>query len=654
MSGRTMSLQRQMTLLVLFWVSWTWYGVSESLGPQCDNGKLSLERDIPAGAVHWDCPVSSWPVSSQEPPDVIDTVYDPEPARQICMGTSISYNCTIPNSGAFRPVGAESGEYLYCPPQRWLNNLHNEAIVLLYHPCAPLHERVFLSVLAQSCLPDYIVTPHEGLKKHRPIALVSWGSTLELSTMATSSVCNWLEATTSWRKKSGDVSRNRNYNLLLMWSAETHRRLQAYPEENPAKRKTLRQCCEQTLSSHLNSVMEAEEVSLMKKTMSFKQFKEDGKIRRIRNVNGEKQKSHSEENTTTHVSKFLSNQTNGKGDNQKHNSTLGSSADSLSESRTLSYPQGLSKAPSHHDIKNINQSLIHSPTASLASNMLETAPRMDLESQKIRLTLQKAAQLPRTKNTGLRSPKPSASFKFLTDGVDSEHNHAARPETKAISSKNGGTESTEEKDKDSALKDNGPKEKHTEKKVTVDSIMKDIKIVDVKERELEQRKTHSDTHSHNHSVKTGSDSVFKSQPQTHINSKQHPNHQPASFLPKRHGCGGCKEGEQCDCTKDSQTESNAAFVNKGLPRTPRSEEALWAASALGFLLILLTLSVLHTRLYRHWRTSPSLYWHDPKQDYDSVADVIRRRIRIAKRRQKRSRRQECVLVPSSSSSDELL
>lgn len=53
--------------------------------------------------------------------------------------------------------------------------------------------------------------------------------------------------------------------------------------------------------------------------------------------------------------------------------------------------------------------------------------------------------------------------------------------------------------------------------------------------------------------------------------------------------------------------------------TPRTDEAVWAAAALGFLLVLLTLSVLHTRLYRHWRTSPSLYWHHSTQDYDSVA-----------------------------------
>lgn len=55
--------------------------------------------------------------------------------------------------------------------------------------------------------------------------------------------------------------------------------------------------------------------------------------------------------------------------------------------------------------------------------------------------------------------------------------------------------------------------------------------------------------------------------------------------------------------------------------TPRTDEAVWAAAALGFLLVLLTLSVLHTRLYRHWRTTPSLYWHNSAQDYDSVAGM---------------------------------
>ena len=32
--------------------------------------------------------------------------------------------CVCVCSGPYRPVGAESGEYLYCPAERWLNNLH--------------------------------------------------------------------------------------------------------------------------------------------------------------------------------------------------------------------------------------------------------------------------------------------------------------------------------------------------------------------------------------------------------------------------------------------------------------------------------------------------------------------------------------------------
>lgn len=38
----------------------------------------------------------------------------------ICVSNCVYICC----SGAFRPVKAESGEYLYCPPQRWLNNVH--------------------------------------------------------------------------------------------------------------------------------------------------------------------------------------------------------------------------------------------------------------------------------------------------------------------------------------------------------------------------------------------------------------------------------------------------------------------------------------------------------------------------------------------------
>lgn len=70
----------------------------------------------------------------------------------------------------------------------------------------------------------------------------------------------------------------------------------------------------------------------------------------------------------------------------------------------------------------------------------------------------------------------------------------------------------------------------------------------------------------------------------------------------------------------SQAQAAGPLLGKkGFPRSPRTDEAAWAAAALGSLLVLLALAVLHTRLYRHWRTTPSLYWYDPQRDYESVA-----------------------------------
>ncbi|XP_034557530.1 tumor protein p53-inducible protein 13 [Notolabrus celidotus] len=543
------------TLLVALWVVLVRCGVSESQGPQCDNGKLSLDKDLPESALYLDCPGTPWLEPSQRPPRIIDRWYDPEPARQICMDKSISYKHTIPNSGAFRPVRAESGEYLYCPPQRWLNNLNHAAIVLLYHPCAPLRERLLLSALARSCLPDYIITPHKQLNTHTPIVLVSWGRTLELSTMATLDVCDWLETISSTRNESGDSSKSRNYNLLLTLSAEADRRGHAHPEEDPAKMKEpLRRCCEQTIFSLPNGAVEPEEQSHMKKE-SLKHLKEKGRIRHVRSSMRGKQRSNMDEDTKenrTHVSRFLSNQTNKTlfnrtGDARNYNFTLGSPTDLPSENRTLSGQ------------KTVWQ-----------------------------LSLKNASR-----------QKLSIGFGSLEDSVNSEHKHTATP---AMHSKNEGTYSTKLRHKDSAnhpMEYNGNQEKNSDQKNTEGDTV-DYKVGDIKERELKQRHTHSATNSHN----------------------------------------------------KSESKVNAAVVNKGSSRIQRNDEALWAAAALGFLLVLLTLSVLHTRLYRHWRTSPSLYWHDPQQEYDSVADVIRRRIRIAKRRLKRGRRKECVFIPSSSSSDE--
>lgn len=134
------------------------------------------------------------------------------------------------------------------------------ATVLLYHPCAPLQERLLLSVLARSCLSHYVVTSHPHLEEHmvrpasslsppsaqpnarctvnadgllcaQPIALVSWGRTLELSTAASSDICGWLETTASGRRRPVDEGQSRGYDLLLTRSAERRR---ANPEGSSA------------------------------------------------------------------------------------------------------------------------------------------------------------------------------------------------------------------------------------------------------------------------------------------------------------------------------------------------------------------------------------------------------------------------------------
>lgn len=166
-------------------------------------------------------------------------------------------------------------------------------------------------------------------------------------------------------------------------------------------------------------------------------------------------------------------------------------------------------------------------------------------------------------------------------GVNASEAVERRPESPDLSSKDGTERRTASVRR--RVKDGGDDGEITD----------DDEVVGVKEREVEK-------HGHTHLAKSG-DSLARNQPN------------PRQSDPS--GCDGCKEGERCDCVKGSGTtgESN------GLPRTRRTDEAVWAAAALGFLLVLLALSVLHTRLYRHWRAPPSLYWHDPQQDYDSVA-----------------------------------
>ncbi|KAM6959269.1 tumor protein p53-inducible protein 13 [Aplochiton taeniatus] len=362
------------------------------------------------------------------------------------MVTAIRYNLSISSSGPFRPLGAQSGAYLHCPPQRWLNNLKHGATVFLYHPCAPVRQRVRLSVLTCSCLSDYIMTLYPDLSTHWPLAIVSWGRTLELSTVTSSDICDWLEGATAAQGNRGDVGKTRKYDLLLIHPAGRHTHREGPHLHLPnAPKESVRRCCERGLAEfHVETPEEETEQR--------------------------KERSAERNQTVARVTPSLLD------------------LDPLTEPGTLDLHPG--------------------PLA-------------------LGLPLQ---------------PKP-------------EVNHQNTPP-----------------------------------------------------------------------------------PQTATQSK--------SSTCAAGGCSGL----------EASSPLGGSVLANGMPRTPRTDEAVWAAAALGFLLVLLALSVLHTRLYRHWRTSPSLYWYDRRQDYDSVGDVIRRRLKIAERRRKRrpsfNRRHECSLLPNSSTDED--
>eukprot|EP00066_Takifugu_rubripes_P017246 XP_011606512.1 PREDICTED: tumor protein p53-inducible protein 13 [Takifugu rubripes] len=512
MPSRSRSSTLVRAVLAAVWLASCRGDVPGAQRPGCDNGKLRLQRDLPDG-VYRDCPVSAWPESKRKHP-TIDRVYDPEPARQICMDEPIFYKRAVPNSGAFRPVMAESGEYVYCPPQRWLNNLHHAATVLLHHPCAPFRERLVLSVLARSCLTHYVLTSHPKLRRHTPLALVSWGRTLELSTAASLEICDWLESSTSTNRTAGGTAQGRKYNLLLTRSAEEplQQRAGEPSEASAGPQETPRQCCEKVISSFL--VKEKEPHSNRKRKRRAALQAKRGK-REIRAASAEESDAHSENVTEKSIP-----------------------------------VRDTSALPDVDGSKHVDSQDLSAGTTSVSgSNISQRARRL--------------------------TPQPAAERLWPGEEI----NHSGGPGDKGSPG-----------DGDPGV------------------------------------------------APSQSELVFQPQLHHHIQTSQE--------------CEGCRAGERCQCTVGPVAEAGAPLVKKGFPKSPRTDEAVWAAAALGSLLVLLALAVLHTRLYRHWRTAPSLYWYDPHRDYESVADVMRRRLRIAKRRSKRSRRHQCVLLPVSSSSDE--
>ncbi|KAH8234744.1 hypothetical protein KR032_002710, partial [Drosophila birchii] len=110
-----------------------------------------------------------------------------------CMNESIEYTHLPVTNGAYRPLPAEYGVYSYLPPQRYLRNLAEGAIVMLYHPCAFPGQVEQLQHMVSGCLYRHLISPSQALSAERPLALLAWSRSLEMSVVDRQMVADFIQ-----------------------------------------------------------------------------------------------------------------------------------------------------------------------------------------------------------------------------------------------------------------------------------------------------------------------------------------------------------------------------------------------------------------------------------------------------------------------------
>ena len=99
-------------------------------------------------------------------------------AQHIPLPTPITYTDDPPMSGPHRAEWPHWGEYGFVPKQRWLHSLEHGAVVMLYHPCAPIALIEALRSYAQNVPADaggafrWVLTPYPGLDS--AYSLITW------------------------------------------------------------------------------------------------------------------------------------------------------------------------------------------------------------------------------------------------------------------------------------------------------------------------------------------------------------------------------------------------------------------------------------------------------------------------------------------------
>ncbi|XP_069470038.1 tumor protein p53-inducible protein 13 [Ambystoma mexicanum] len=598
------------------------------------------------------------------------------------MHRPISCIISIPNrsSGPHRPRRACYGEFKFCPSQRWVNNLQQGAVAFLYHPCVDPRLKEELCLLARTHFEKHIITPHLCLSKERPLALASWTATLEMQQVNLTEALTWMRENTD-RVAAHETEVGDYYDYLLTRPA-------VVKLSKSEKKWGIKQ-----LNIHRSVVLKRRKRAMSLGAISSKglqpvvptQSSEEHNEGRSGNSEGVGYKS--EMATTVALNKltfrrireaFVNVNASRKDDRvqliDRKSPTLGGGQDSGSES-AQSIPQQSERASIHlkeamndlpipleaENAKGISgeeeqrkSTFKEQGYAALATNAtlqniggFENSVGKDMDTQINHNSTRENSQgsIPVTDNVPSFEMNNSALLP-LPDNMGKENSSLEKAPNKQSSQKVGGFTAN-------------ISEPLVGLRNITPSLVSSETSKDGNGNSSRQEQQGRSTEDVDTSTTNGNGQNDASVPK--ITDARNISTPPLGEVGKGRDDGSGKE--QCTCPGASAKElfshqNHQALAQVGIVgnvkhiegeqagpraavdtfvRTPRTEEAAWAAAALMFLFVLLTLAVLYTRLWRKFRKSQSLYWarSSDEEGQETVSAVIKRRLTVGQARRKK-------------------
>ncbi|XP_067864372.1 uncharacterized protein [Heptranchias perlo] len=645
----------------------------------CDNGKFKLEVDLPA-AEEFICPRPNWALPEMVIPSVAK-VYPEQEAARVCMDVRIEYNKRIPTSGVHRPKWATYGEYVYVPPQRWLHNLQRGGIAFLYHPCVHPRLKEQLSLLARACIYKHIITPHLNLSQERPLALVTWGKSLEMAQINLSEAVNWLRKSVS-RSHNSEMKDDGVYNYLLIWKAKLVsdnndrvvcpenrvKKLQRYFKKSDLQSaiRKWNKVGENMLSKGLHNGHvilrrkrnsgNSEPIQTSKPTAGVpvqkKQQGEDSAgntivvnppVNAVPLSSGQPKLIRRQPRATIVPTVIARDSEQPTGDESKTNASqetkrghyeIGGEQNRNENGSEAILWKEVTISPDidqPHQTHNTSDSSLDSQVKAHSTNSENNPPQEQIKSggriigkvnnQMVETSTfqeqQKAKIVVHTNHVVDSQGRNGDTGQMLKNGskVSGKNVKPLQPLQNLETASKNDIETKQNEDID---------KRYTGEMGSDRTVQKvDVKEPDSSKTNETLTQNAQDNHNHNETAAVDSENIkCKCEDGASQNVQIAPDGADSNNLK----AGALQKTQH-------QLEDRTLYVP-----TPRTEEAAWAAAALTFLFVFLTVAVLYTRLYRKFVKSDSLYWAPvPGIDgQESVADIIKRRlIGVGKRRKKR-------------------